>query len=57
MADTVWTLVATFPSKSSPGKRHEVRVGADGQTYCTCPAWAFSQASSKGCKHMNLVTV
>jgi len=57
MADTVWTLVATFPSKSSPGKRHEVRVGADGQTYCTCPAWAFSQASSKGCKHMNLATV
>jgi predicted nucleic acid-binding Zn finger protein len=54
MADTVWSVVALIPSKSSPGKHHEVRLGADGQRYCTCPAWAFSKAGSKGCKHLRL---
>jgi hypothetical protein len=47
------TLLATFPSKSKPGHSHEVRVGADGVVYCTCPSWRFQKnhPSARVCKH------
>lgn len=47
------TVIATFPSKSRPGHQHEVRVGADGVVYCTCPSWRFqhNHPSNRVCKH------
>lgn len=40
-------LLASYRSKSRRGTVHEVRRGADGREYCTCPAWIF-QHSPKG---------
>lgn len=47
------TVIATFPSASRPGHSHEVRVGADGVIYCTCPSWKFQRnhPSARCCKH------
>jgi len=47
------TLLATFASASKPGHSHEVRVGADGVIYCTCPSWKFQKnhPSNRVCKH------
>ena len=48
------TLLALFASASKPGHSHEVRVGADGNVYCTCPAWRFQKGVSpigRQCKH------
>lgn len=51
------TVLATFASKSNPGHRHEVRVGADGNIYCTCPAWRFqhNHPMNRVCKHTKAV--
>lgn len=48
------TVLATFPSASSPGTRHEVRMGADGNIYCTCPSWRFQHNHPKcrTCQHL-----
>ena len=48
------TVLATFPSKSSPGHVHEVRMGADGNIYCTCPSWRIQHNHPKcrTCKHL-----
>lgn len=47
------TVLMTFPSASKPGHVHEVRVGADGVVYCTCPSWRFQKLtpSARTCKH------
>lgn len=47
------TVLATFPSESKPGHVHEVRLGADGVVYCTCPSWRFQKLtpSLRTCKH------
>ena len=47
------TVLATFPSASKPGHAHEVRMGADGVIYCTCPSWRFQKLtpSARTCKH------
>ena len=48
------TVIALFASASKPGHSHEVRVGADGNVYCTCPAWRFQKGVSpigRQCKH------
>lgn len=48
------TVLATFPSKSSPGTVYEVRQGADGNLYCQCPSWRFqhNHPSCRTCKHL-----
>jgi len=48
------TILATIPSKSNPNKSYQVRKGADGVIYCTCPAWIFSAKKTgvHDCKHL-----
>lgn len=45
-----WTLLETVRSESRPGVAYEIRRGADGRVYCTCPAWRFS--AGHVCKHL-----
>ena len=33
-------------------RQYQIRVGEDFRTYCTCPAWRFSKANPKACKHL-----
>jgi hypothetical protein len=48
------TLLATFASKSNPLHVHEVRLGKDGNIYCTCPSWRFQKnhPMNRSCKHL-----
>lgn len=48
------TVLARNESHSSPGSFHEVRRGADGNVYCTCPSWRFQKNSplNRTCKHI-----
>lgn len=48
------TVLASFPSASRPGSSHQVRRGADGVVYCTCPSWRFQHNSptNRTCKHI-----
>jgi len=32
---------------------YELRLGYDGQVYCTCPSWRFSKKIPKSCKHLD----
>jgi hypothetical protein len=47
-------VLSRFASKSNPSKSHEVRRGADGVVYCTCPSWRFQKnsPSNRTCKHI-----
>ena len=49
-------VLARYASKSNPSKSHEVRLGADGVVYCTCPAWKFQKLtpSCRCCKHTKM---
>jgi len=46
-------LLGQFPSKSTPGTMHEVRLGHDNVLYCTCPSWRFLKngAVVRTCPH------
>jgi len=37
------TVLDRTESVSHPGIFHEIRLGADGITYCTCQRWTFNQ--------------
>lgn len=47
-------VLARNESNSKPGSYHEVRRGADGNVYCTCPSWRFQRNSplNRTCKHI-----
>lgn len=47
------TLLAQYPSKSRPGFSYDVCLGADGNVYCSCPAWRFQHLhpSNRSCLH------
>lgn len=49
MARGQFTILATNPSSSSPGKVYEVRRGGDGVLYCTCRGWT----THKHCWHLD----
>lgn len=44
-------VLARLPSQTS-GVKYELREGADGVPYCTCPAWRFSRSRPRDCKHL-----
>lgn len=44
-------VVRSWPSSKS-GKTYDLLEGVDGNIYCSCPAWKFSKARPKVCKHM-----
>lgn len=48
------TVIATVPSHSNPAKSYNIRMGKDGNVYCTCPAWKFQKVHPKArtCKHL-----
>ena len=47
-------LLATAASKTNPEKSYEIRKGADGVIYCSCPSWKFQRlaAANRTCKHL-----
>jgi hypothetical protein len=47
-------VLARYASKSNPSKSHEVRRGADGVVWCSCPSWRFQKnsPSNRTCKHI-----
>lgn len=50
----IFALLALAPSKTDPSKSYEIRKGADGHIYCTCPSWKFKRQSAgdRTCKHL-----
>lgn len=45
--------IATFASKSSPGKVYTVSTNEDGDLSCNCPAWTFQKPGKpRTCKHV-----
>jgi hypothetical protein len=41
--------------EGSHGETHEIRIGKDGNCYCTCASWRFQKlpAEHRTCKHIN----
>jgi hypothetical protein len=48
------TVLATVPSSSNPEVVYTIRRGADGNVYCSCPAWKFQKLNpaQRTCKHL-----
>ena len=48
------SVLARVPSSSNPSKSYEIRKGADGVCFCTCPSWRFQKnsPSNRTCKHI-----
>jgi len=38
----------TSPHESRPDRHYQIREGADGAVYCTCPGWRFRRT----CRHL-----
>lgn len=49
-------LIRTWKSASDPDRVYELRIGTDGEVYCSCPAWKFSKARPRVCKHIQAWT-
>jgi hypothetical protein len=47
-------VLVTVPSESNPSKSYEIRLGHDGNVYCSCPSWKFMKVHPhlRSCKHM-----
>ena len=44
-------LLAQVQSQKT-GDIYDIRRGADGVTFCTCPGWRFSKLRPRECKHL-----
>jgi len=47
--------VATFPSKSSPGKEYTVKVDDLGGLSCDCRGWTMKKGDVRTCTHVRQV--
>jgi len=49
-----YKVVATYPSKSTPGKKYQVMRGPKGGLSCSCPSWIFKKRDqpSRTCWHL-----
>jgi len=54
VAEELGPVIATVPSSSNPAKKYEIRMGHDGNVYCSCPAWRNMKLppAERVCKHM-----
>ena len=51
--DGTLVVLAEYNSESSPGVKHQVRIGGDGVLYCTCHAGIrHLRGTCKECWHM-----
>lgn len=56
MSKKIYALVATFESRSNPGKRpYEVKRDQYGNLSCDCPAWIFKANGERTCRHVEEV--
>jgi len=55
MAKKVYKLVATFESRSRPGKVYEVKEDEQGNLSCNCPAWIYKANGRRTCRHVEEV--
>lgn len=48
------SVIAVVPSSSNPALSYEIRLGHDGNVYCSCPNWKYQKLPPKErtCKHM-----
>ncbi len=47
-------ILAYVKSETREGVVHQIRIGADGNVYCTCEAWKYQKLSvtNRTCKHL-----
>ncbi len=55
MAKKVYILVATFESRSRPGRMYEVKKDEAGNLSCNCPAWIYKSNGRRTCRHVEEV--
>lgn len=56
MANKEYRLVATFPSRSKPGKTYDVKEDEAGNLSCDCPAWIYKANGTRTCRHVEEVS-
>lgn len=55
IAEEQGPVIAEVPSTSNPSKKYQIRLGGDGNVYCSCPAWKYQKGKApheRVCKHM-----
>ncbi len=55
MTKKQYTSVATFESRSRPGKFYEVKEDEAGNLSCNCPAWIYKANGRRMCRHVEEV--
>jgi len=55
LSKKIYTLVATFESKSNPGKFYEVKQDQYGELSCDCKGWIFKTSGERTCRHVREV--
>lgn len=50
-----YRTIASFPSKSKPGKKYLVKQDETGALSCNCPTWVFMQWGRRDCPHVRIV--
>ena len=52
LMNPIYRTVATFPSKTTPGKVYTVKVDERGGLSCNCPRWIFARDGMRTCPHI-----